>query len=301
MAKADDLFIKMCQDVLAENNLNECRAVWKDSGEQSKTVSKFCVVNRYNLKEEFPILTLRPIALKKAIDEVLWIYQKKSNNVHDLNSHVWDDWADINGSIGMAYGYQVKSKLRRVMTDLPNEKQTLENGTTTGIMTNEFVDQTDYVLHELKYNPYSRRIIINLFDVGEVDMMGLEPCAFMVNFKVTDNKETGKHVLNAILYQRSQDILAANGWNVAQYAILVHMFAQVTDMEVGEFVHVIADAHIYDRHIDTVKELMQRKPYPAPKLWINPDVKDFYDFTVDDFKLIDYQHGEPVKGIDVAV
>lgn len=294
MAKADNLFIKMCQDVLAEDNLNECRAVWKDSGEQSKTVSKFCVVNRYNLKEEFPILTLRPIALKKAIDEILWIYQKKSNNVHDLNSHVWDDWADINGSIGMAYGYQVKSKLRKVYDSVVFDDASIE-------YSESFLDQTDFVIHELIHNPYNRRIIINLLDVGEVDMMGLEPCAFMVNFKVTDNKETGKHVLNAILYQRSQDILAANGWNVAQYAALVHMFAQVTDMEVGEFVHVIADAHIYDRHIDTVKELMQRKPYPAPKLWINPDVKDFYDFTVDDFKLIDYQHGEPVKGIDVAV
>lgn len=294
MAKADNLFIKMCKDVLAEDNLNECRAIWKDSGEQSKTISKFAVVNRYNLKEEFPILTLRPIALKKAIDEILWIYQKKSNNVHDLNSHVWDDWADINGSIGMAYGYQVKSKLRKVYDSVVFDDASIE-------YSESFLDQTDFVIHELIHNPYNRRIIINLLDVGEVDMMGLEPCAFMVNFKVTDNKETGKHVLNAILYQRSQDILAANGWNVAQYAALVHMFAQVTDMEVGEFVHVIADAHIYDRHIDTVKELMQRKPYPAPKLWINPDVKDFYDFTVDDFKLIDYQHGEPVKGIDVAV
>lgn len=294
MAKADNLFIKMCKDVLAEDNLNECRAIWKDSGEQSKTISKFAVVNRYNLKEEFPILTLRPIALKKAIDEILWIYQKKSNNVHDLNSHVWDDWADINGSIGMAYGYQVKSKLRKVYDSVLFDDASIE-------YSESFLDQTDFVIHELIHNPYNRRIIINLLDVGEVDMMGLEPCAFMVNFKVTDNKETGKHVLNAILYQRSQDILAANGWNVAQYAALVHMFAQVTDMEVGEFVHVIADAHIYDRHIDTVKELMKRKPYPAPKLWINPDVKDFYDFTVDDFKLIDYQHGEPVKGIDVAV
>lgn len=294
MAKADDLFIKMCQDVLAEDNLKDCRAVWKDSGEQSKTVSKFAVVNRYNLKEEFPILTLRPIALKKAIDEILWIYQKKSNNIHDLNSHVWDNWADMNGSIGMAYGYQVKSKLRKVYNSVIYDDASIE-------YLESFLDQTDFVIHELIHNPYNRRIIINLLDVGEVDMMGLEPCAFMVNFKVTDNKETGKHVLNAILYQRSQDILAANGWNVAQYAILVHMFAQVTDMEVGEFVHVIADAHIYDRHIDTVKELFTRETYPAPKLWINPEVKNFYDFTVDDFKLIDYKHGEPVKNIDVAV
>lgn len=294
MAKADELFFQMCYNVLKENNLKECRAVWKDSGEQSKTISKFAVVNRYNLKEEFPILTLRPIALKKAIDEILWIYQKKSNNIHDLNSHVWDDWADSNGSIGMAYGYQVKSKLRKAHDRVVYDDASIE-------YSESFLDQTDFVIHELIHNPYSRRIIINLLDVGETDMMGLEPCAFMVNFKVTDNEETGKHVLNAILYQRSQDILAANGWNVAQYAILVHMFAQVTDMEVGEFVHVIADAHIYDRHIDIVKELMQRKPYPAPKLWINPDVKNFYDFTVDDFKLIDYQHGESVKGIDVAV
>lgn len=298
MSKADDLFIKMCQEVLAEDNLQECRAVWKDSGEQSKTISKFGVVNRYNLKEEFPILTLRPIPLKKAIDEILWIYQKKSNNIHDLNSHIWDDWADSNGSIGAAYGYQVKTKLRRVMTEVTtNETDNAEFVT----VQNEFVDQTDFVLHELKHNPFNRRIVINLLDVGDVDMMGLEPCAFLTNFKVTVNKETGKKVLNAALMQRSQDILAANGWNVAQYAALVHMFAQVSDMEVGEFVHVITDAHIYDRHIDTVKELITRETYPAPKLWINPEVKNFYDFTVDDFKLIDYNHGEAVKGIDVAV
>jgi len=296
MAKADELFIKMCQEVLAEDNLKECRAVWKDTGAYSKTLSKFGVVNRYNLKKEFPILTLRPIPLKKAIDEVLWIYQKKSNNIHDLNSHVWDDWADINGSIGMAYGYQVKSKLRKVPehTPVPFDEHVTQ-------YTESFVDQTDYVLHELKHNPYSRRIIINLLDVGDVDMMGLEPCAFLLNFKVTDNVETGKHVLNAVLHQRSQDILAANGWNVVQYAALVHMFAQVSDMEVGEFMHVIADAHIYDRHIDTVKELITRETYPAPKLWINPEVKNFYDFTVDDFKLDEYKHGEVVKGIDVAV
>lgn len=298
MSKADDLFIKMCQEVLAEDNLQECRAVWKDSGEQSKTISKFGVVNRYNLKEEFPILTLRPIPLKKAIDEILWIYQKKSNNIHDLNSHIWDDWADSNGSIGAAYGYQVKTKLRRVMTEVTtNETDNAEFVT----VQNEFVDQTDFVLHELKHNPFNRRIVINLLDVGDVDMMGLEPCAFLTNFKVTVNKETGKKVLNAVLMQRSQDILAANGWNVAQYAALVHMFAQVSDIEVGEFVHVITDAHIYDRHIDTVKELITRETYPAPKLWINPEVKNFYDFTVDDFKLIDYNHGEAVKGIDVAV
>jgi len=297
MSRADDLFIKMCQEVLAEDNLNECRAIWKDSGEQSKTVSKFAVVNRYNLKEEFPILTLRPIALKKAIDEVLWIYQRQSNNIHDLNSHVWDDWADENGTIGKAYGYQVRNQKRCVTRTITENV----NGIERTLNVQQRLNQTSYVLDQLNNNPYSRRIIMNLYNIGDLDEMNLEPCAFMVNFKVTDNKETGKHVLNAVLYQRSQDILAANGWNVAQYAALVHMFAQVTDMEVGEFVHVITDAHIYDRHIDTVKELITRKTYPAPKLWINPEIKDFYDFTIDDFKLIDYKHGESVKGIDVAV
>lgn len=294
MSYADKVFCEMCENVLKKNNMTECRAIWTDTGEHSSTISDFAVVNRYNLKEEFPILTIRPVPLKSAIDEILWIYQKKSNNIKDLNSHVWDDWADENGSIGAAYGFQVRSQLKKVKTE-----KIIDNNVTE--VSTSYLDQTDYVLHELNHNPFSRRIIINLYNPGQVDLMGLEPCAFMVNFKVTKNEETGKLVLNSILYQRSQDILVANGWNVAQYAALTHMFAHVSDMEVGEFVHVIADAHIYDRHIDTVKELISREQTEAPKLIVNPNIKDFYEFKPTDLKLVNYNPGPQVKGIDVAV
>ncbi|MDD3122042.1 MAG: thymidylate synthase [Candidatus Izemoplasmatales bacterium] len=293
MSYADKVFIKMCEEVLSENNMTECRAIWKDTGDQSSTISKFGVVNRYDLRKEFPILTQRPVPLKSAIDEILWIYQKKSNNIKDLNSHVWDDWADENGSIGAAYGYQIGSKLRKV-----HHEEQSDDGSRYAY--SSFVDQTDYVLHELKYNPFSRRIITNMFNVEDTHMMGLEPCAFMMNYKVTID-EFGRKVLNAILYQRSQDILTANGWNVAQYAALVHMFAQVSDMIAGEFMHVIADAHIYDRHVDTVKDLIKRPYYDAPELVINPEIKNFYDFTPNDFQLVYYHHGDQIKGIDVAV
>ena len=292
MSYADVKFIEMCRNILDKNERHGCRAVWED-GTQSETISDFAVVNRYDLKREFPILTLRPVPLKSAIDEILWIYQKKSNNIKDLNSHIWDQWADENGSIGAAYGFQVKSQLRKVWKkiDSNESKEVIPL----------YLDQTDFVLHELKYNPFSRRIIINLFIPGETGNMALEPCAFMVNFRVSINKKTGKKVLNSILYQRSQDILVANGWNVAQYAALTHMFAQVTDMAVGEFVHLIADAHIYDKHIEIVKELITKQTYEAPKFVINPHVKNFYDFTVDDFKLENYKTNEQIKGIPVAI
>lgn len=300
MSYADKVFCKMCENVLEKNNMNECRAIWTDTGEKSSTISDFAVVNRYNLNEEFPILTVRPVPIKSAIDEILWIYQKKSNNIKDLNSHVWDEWADDNGSIGAAYGYQVGTQLKKVKVEKIEPDQ-FNSGVEMVTVSHLYLDQTDYVLHELKHNPFSRRIIMNLYHPGQVDLMGLEPCAFLVNFKVTKNNETGNLVLNCVLYQRSQDILVANGWNVVQYAALTHMFAQVSNMEVGEFVHVIADAHIYDRHIETVKELIKRPQFEAPKLAINPKVKNFYDFKPSDFDLLDYKHGEQIKGIDVAV
>lgn len=301
MSYADKVFCEMCENVLSKNNMTECRAIWTDTGQQSSTISDFAVVNRYDLKKEFPILTIRPVPLKSAIDEILWIYQKKSNNIKDLNSHVWDDWADKNGSIGAAYGFQVRTQLKKVKVEKEICNDPFEQDSVLIEVSNLYLDQTDYVLHELKNNPFSRRIIINLYNPGQVDLMGLEPCAFMVNFKVTKNEENGKLTLNSILYQRSQDILVANGWNVAQYAALTHMFAQVSDMEVGEFVHVIADAHIYDRHVETVKELIQREQTTAPKLCINPNIKNFYDFKPEDFELIDYKPGPQIKGIDVAV
>lgn len=276
MSRADDIFIGMCRDILDNGFSSEgekVRAVWED-GTPAYTLKRFCVVNRYDLSEEFPILTLRPTNLKAAIDELLWIWQKKSNNVHDLNSHIWDSWADETGSIGKAYGYQlgIRHKYKE----------------------GEF-DQVDRVLYDLKNNPYSRRIITNLYNHGDLHEMHLYPCAYSVTFNVTGNK------LNAILNQRSNDVLVANNWNVSQYAILVHMMARVNGFEAGELVHVIADAHIYDRHVPLVEELIKRPAYPAPKLLINPDVKDFYAFRVEDFVLENYQKGPQIKNIPVAV
>lgn len=276
MSLADQIFITMCKDILANgfsSQGEDVRAKWAD-GTPAHTIKKFGVINRYDLSVEFPILTLRPTNLKAAIDEILWIWQKKSNNIKDLNSHIWDSWADEDGSIGKAYGYQLRIKHK-----YPE---------------GEF-DQVDRVLYDLKHNPYSRRIIVNIYNHSDLHEMNLYPCAYSMTFNVTGKK------LNAILNQRSQDILVANNWNVCQYAVLMHMFAQVSGLEVGELVHVIADAHIYDKHVPLIEELIQRESYPAPKLLINPDVKDFYDFKVEDFKLEGYQSGPQIKNIPVAI
>lgn len=276
MSRMDETFITMCKDILKNGFSSEGQIVrpkWED-GTPAHTIKKFGVVNRYDLSKEFPALTLRPVPFKNSIDELLWIWQKKSNNIHDLNSHIWDDWADETGSIGKAYGYQL------------GVKHKYPEG--------EF-DQVDRVLYDLKHNPYSRRIMTNLYNHHDLHEMGLYPCCYSVTFNVTGNK------LNAVLNQRSQDILAANAWNVCQYAVLVHMMAQVSGLEVGELIHVIADAHIYDRHIPIIKELIERPSYPAPTFVINKDIKNFYDFTVDDFKLENYEKGPQIKGIPVAV
>ena len=276
MSKADKIFIDTCRDILDNGVWDtefDVRPVWAD-GEKAHTIKKFGVVNRYNLEEEFPIITLRQTYYKSAIDELLWIWQKKSNNVHDLKSHIWDSWADENGSIGKAYGYQlgVKHKYKEGM-----------------------FDQVDRVLYDLKNNPSSRRIMTNIYTFADLSEMNLYPCAYSVTFNVANGR------LNAILNQRSQDTLTANNWNVVQYAILVHMFAQVSGLKAGELVHVIADAHIYDRHISLVEEILKNPQYDAPKLKINPDVKNFYDFTVDDFVLEDYKFTPFNKKIEVAI
>ncbi len=276
MSYADKLFIDMCNDILTNGCSTEgekVRPKWED-GTYAYTIKKFGVVNRYDLSKEFPALTLRRTAFKSCIDEILWIWQKKSNNINELNSHIWDEWADEDGSIGKAYGYQmgVKHQYKEGM-----------------------MDQVDRVLYDLKNNPYSRRIMTNLYVHQDLHEMNLYPCAYSMTFNVTGNK------LNAILNQRSNDVLAANNWNVMQYAVLVHMFAQVSGLEAGELVHVIADAHIYDRHIPIIKELISRPTYDAPIFHMNPDIKNFYDFTVDDFSLENYQYGPQVKNIPIAV
>lgn len=276
MSIADRIFIDTCRDII-DNGISDeglpVRPKWLD-GTPAHTVKKFCIVNRYDLSKEFPITTLRRTAFKSAIDELLWIWQKKSNNVHELGSHIWDSWADESGSIGKAYGYQL------------GIKHIYPEG--------EF-DQVDRVLYDLKHNPQSRRILTNIYNFADLHEMHLYPCAYSMTFNVTGNK------LNAILNQRSQDTLTANNWNVVQYAVLVHMFAQVSGLEVGELVHVISDAHIYDRHIPIVEEILKNPQYPAPTFKMNKDIKNFYDFTVDDFELENYQFTKLDKKIEVAI
>lgn len=282
MSYADQVFIDMCQDILTngtDTQDEKVRPHWED-GSSAYTIKKFGVVNRYDLAKEFPAMTLRPVAIKMATDEMLWIWQQKSNNIHDLHSHIWDAWADEEGSIGKAYGYQM------------GVKHSYKEG---------MFDQTDRVLYDLQHNPYSRRIMTNMYVHADLSEMNLYPCAYSMTFNVTKDKEDGKPVLNAILNQRSQDVLTANNWNVCQYAVLVHMLARVCGMKAGEFVHVIADAHIYDRHVPIIEEMIKRPTYPAPMLWLNPEITDFNAFTKDDVKLINYQHGEQIRNIPVAV
>lgn len=282
MSLADKIFIDMCQDILDNGVSTEGEKVrphWED-GTSAYTIKKFGVVNRYDLSKEFPAITLRKTAIKSCTDEMLWIWQLKSNNVNDLHSHVWDEWADETGSIGKAYGYQmgVKHKYKEGM-----------------------FDQVDRVIYDLKNNPFSRRIMTNIYVHQDLSEMHLYPCAYSMTFNVTQKKGDDKLTLNAILNQRSQDILAANNWNVCQYAVLMHMLAQVCDMRVGELVHVIADAHIYDRHIPIIKELIQRPTYDAPTFWLNSDVKDFYEFTRNDVRLDNYVTGPQIQDIPIAI
>lgn len=275
MSKADEIFIKNCRDILengfSDENVN-VRPKWED-GTPAHTIKKFGIVNRYNLAEEFPIMTLRRCFWKSAVDEILWIWQKKSNNIADLGSHIWDQWADENGSIGKAYGYQL------------GVKHKYPEG--------EF-DQVDRVLFDLKNNPYSRRIMTNIYTFEDLHEMNLYPCAYSMTFNVTDG------VLNGILNQRSQDMLTASNWNVCQYAVLMHMMAQVSGLKAGELVHVVADAHIYDRHIPMVEKLIQQPMHDAPIFEIDKSITDFYKFTKDSFKISNYEYNEFSEKIPVA-
>lgn len=276
MSKADKLFVNMCEKILTEGFSTEgetVRARWED-GSPAYTIKTFGVVNRYDLSEEFPALTLRPTAIKSATDEILWIWQRKSNNIYDLKPHIWDEWADEDGSIGKAYGYQMAKKYKFAQGEM---------------------DQVDNVLWQLKNQPQSRRIMTNIYNFEDLSEMNLEPCAYSMTFNVTGNK------LNAILNQRSQDILAANNWNVVQYSILLMMFAQASGLMPGQLVHVISDAHIYNKHVPVIEELIKRPQYPAPKVKLNPEVKDFYDFTTADIIVEDYQTNPQILNIPIAI
>ena len=290
MSKADALFVNMCRDILDNGFSSEgqkVRARWED-GTPAHTIKQFGVVNRYDLQEEFPALTLRPTYIKSAVDEMLWIWQKKSNRVSELSSGIWDEWADEQGTIGKAYGYQLGVKYKFAQGEM---------------------DQVDNVIWQLKNTPYSRRIMTNIYNFADLSEMGLEPCAYSMTFNVT--RETGggaegrggsgKFKLNGILNQRSQDILTANNWNVVQYAVLIHMLAQVCDMVPGELVHVISDAHIYDRHVDIVREMIERPQYPAPIFRLNPEIKNFYEFTTKDITIENYRKNPQIKDIPVAI
>ena len=276
MSYADQVFIDVCRDILDNGFSDKSLAVrphWED-GMPAHTVKKFGVVNRYDLRKEFPIMTLRRTYFKSCVDELLWIWQKKSNDTHLLHSRIWDAWADENGTIGKAYGYQLGVKHK---------------------YSDGWYDQVDRILKDLRENPASRRMLTNIFNHHDLSEMGLYPCAYSMTFNVSGN------TLNAILNQRSQDMLTASNWNVCQYAVLVHMMARHAGLEAGELVHVIADCHIYDRHIPLVEELIKREPRPAPRLVIDPDVKDFYDFTVDSFHLEGYDPWPFDERIEVAI
>ena len=276
MSRADEIFKQNVRDILENGFWDtdlDVRPHW-DDGTPAHTVKKFGIVNRYNLQEEFPILTIRRTFFKTCIDELLWIWQQKSNNIKDLRGHIWDSWADENGSIGKAYGYQLGVKHHYPEGDM---------------------DQVDRVLYDLKHNPASRRILTNIYNFQDLSEMALYPCAYSMTFNVTGN------TLNAILNQRSQDMLAANNWNVVQYAVLVHMMAQVSGLKAGELVHVIADAHIYDRHVPIMKKLLEVEPHEVPKFIIDKDVDDFYKFTRDSFSLEGYDPQPFEDKIPVAI
>ena len=288
MSLADKTYKEMCKEILENGSTTKgqkVRPVWPDTGEKAYTIKSFGICNKYDLRKEFPVITIRPIAIKSAFDEILWIYQKKSNNVRDLNSHIWDAWADENGSIGKAYGYQIG-------------KTYAHHTSKTGIVS--FLDQMNGVLYDLMNNPFSRRIMTNVYNFDDLNEMNLYPCAYSTTWNVTDEGED-KLVLNMVLNQRSQDVLTAGSWNVVQYALLLMMVAQTVDMIPGQLVHMIADAHIYDRHVDIIKEMMTREEYDAPIVKLNPEVKDFYNFTVNDLTIENYKTGEAVKNIPVAV
>ncbi len=310
MSKADNIFIDECKKILHIGEYSELgpvplyatRAMWPDTKITACTAKEFGIVNTYDLREEFPALTLRKTALKSCMDEILWIYQKKDNNVHNLNSHIWDSWADANGTIGKAYGYQIGQQYKHHKAHMDINGGYPEN-TVFAKDGNPYVmmDQMDAVLWDIKNDPYSRRIMTNTYNFNDLSEMGLYPCAYSTTWNVTVDPFSDKPVLNMILNQRSSDTLVANNWNVCQYAILLMMVAQVSGMTAGKLVHVIADAHIYDRHMDIIREMITRPTYPAPKVTLDPEIKNFYDFTTDSLIVENYQAGPQIKNIPVAV
>ena len=277
MTQADENFIKTCKEILKNGYSSEgtnVRTRWED-GTEANYYSIVGVQNKYDLEKEFPMITLRNNSktIKNAIDEILWIWQKKSNKISELTSHIWDQWAGEDGTIGKAYGFQLAKKY--------------EFKTKDGMQT---LDQVDYMLYLLKHDPASRRIMTNIFDFGDLKDMNLEPCAYSTQWLVKEGK------LHLILNQRSQDMLAANGWNTMQYAALLCMVAKCVDLKPGTLTHNIGDCHIYDRHVPLIEKLIEAKPMDvSPKLIINNDTKDFYEFKVEDFEIQGYDYNKDIK------
>lgn len=327
MSYADKVFVDMCTDIInngTDTKGEKVRPIWEDTGEKAYTIKKFGVVNRYDLSKEFPATTLRRVPIKSCTEEMLWIWQKKSNCTDDMSLTIWDEWKDEDNTIGSAYGYQLvkKYKWKDVTREglakaFPEEKGyywELDRLVNYNRFSEEnanwmvaqdcgdyfLMDQVDKVIYDLVNTPFSRRIMVNMYNFEDLIDMNLYPCAYSMTFNVTIG-EYGLMTLNGILNQRSQDVLAANAWNVCQYAVLLHMIARTVNMRVGELVHVISDCHIYDRHIDTVKELIKREQYKAPTFWLNPDKDNFYEFTEDDVRLDDYEYGEQIRNIPIAV
>lgn len=319
MSYADEVFVANAKDII-ENGTDtrgqKVRPKWED-GTPAYTIKRFGVCNRYDLRKEFPAITLRKTAIKSAFDEILWIFQRKSNNIHDLKPHIWDEWADETGSIGKAYGYQIGKKFiykeKKIEDSLEQgfdlqllnmfpkfSRFVVRERDENGLFDRIYMDQIDSVIYDLLHTPFSRRIMTSLWNFEDLHEMNLQPCCWNCTFNVTD-EDGDKLVLNMILNQRSNDFLAANNWNVVQYALLQMMIAQVVGMVPGELVHMIADQHIYDRHVDIVKELIGREQYPAPKVYLNPDITDFYQFTTDDLFVENYNYGEQVKDIPIAI
>lgn len=317
MSYADVLFKNMCEDIInngTDTRGEKVRPKWED-GTSAYTIKKFGVVNEYDLRKEFPALTFRKTGIKSAMDEILWIFQRKSNNINDLKPHIWDEWADEKGSIGKAYGYQIGQKFvhhkipnTSVLSILPaleyrsweEEPAPIKNGFSLFPIHNVYLDQIDAVIYDLRTNPFSRRIITSLWNFQDLHEMNLQPCCWSLTFNVT-KENNDKLTLNMILNQRSNDVLAANNWNVVQYSLLLMMIAQVCNMEAGKLLHVIADAHIYDRHIPLVKELITREMYDAPIVKLNPEIKNFYNFTTDDIIIENYKTGPQITDIPIAI
>ena len=307
MSYADKLFKSMCEDII-ENGTDtkgqNVRPIWTDTGEKAFTIKKFGVTNRYDLRKEFPALTLRRTGIKSAMDEILWIFQRKSNNIKDLAPHIWDEWADENGSIGKAYGYQIGEAYKHhKFNGSKEELEELKNYPSARLSPSDnmiMMDQIDAVLYDLKHTPFSRRIMTSIWNFSELHEMNLQPCCWSCIFSVTD-EGADKLVLNMQLIQRSNDVLAANNWNVCQYSLLLMMVAQVSNMIPGVLLHTITDANIYDRHVPLVKELITREQHPAPIVTLNPEIKNFYDFTTNDLKIENYVTNEQIKNIPIAV